>query len=88
MVPMSAFQEVLAQLRDLTDAHRILLEQHGALQRKLDERPAAQFAQGPLYMGEDEEDARFALEQGLIDQDQFEDVLRQANLLNTTVEIS
>lgn len=84
----------------LLESHSLLLAAHkdtlDALQvkenelKKLTEVPAAStFSQYPIHVPEWEENASYQLEQGLIDEDQYREILREAGLApNIEVDVS
>ena len=76
----------------LLDAHRSLLEAHERVQKRLDEStalvPAPRMVGNvPMHIPEYEEDARIALENGDIDKEMFNNILREAGFENTEIDL-
>ena len=85
----------------LTESHRSLLEVHREqtedLKRanerieellKPPEQPVTFVANAPIHVSEDEDEARWQLDNGLIDQEMYNEILKEIGFQNTTVEIA
>lgn len=91
----SQVDKLLKQLSEVTDAHRSLLDAHReqaeVLERVRTVQPVSVPMQGnvPLWMPEAEEDARFQLENGLIDKQLYNEILEEIGLEpNTEVHLT
>lgn len=80
------YDELLEVHNKVVEQFRVELDRRENLRKQLEtaSQPVP-MSSYPLYMSETEEDARYQLENGLIDRQLYEDILAETNLLNTEV---
>lgn len=87
MITPTEYISLMAEHRELLTAYRVLNERYHALLEEAVKREPVTFSSGPLHLSEDEEDAKYALDAGHIDQQLYNDLLAQAKFDNTEIEV-
>lgn len=100
-VTRDRLESVQAAHDSLTEAHTSLLKVHGEQTAKLaqaherieellqpPEQPVTWVGNAPIHVSEDEEEAQWQLENGLIDKGMYEEILKEVGFQNPTIEVT